>query len=176
MTGDILGTLRYMSPEQAAGKNTLLDHRTDIYSLGVTLYELLTLRPAFDGRDRQELLRQIADHDPRQPRRLNAAIPPDLETIVLKATAKEPHRRYATATELTDDLRRFLDDKPIHAKRPTLLERVSKWSRRHRNVVTSSIVVLVLAVVGQVLSRGVALLRLLAQRLEHDGLQVAGQG
>ncbi|MFQ5807491.1 MAG: protein kinase, partial [Phycisphaerae bacterium] len=148
MTGDVLGTVRYMSPEQALGKHLLLDHRTDIYSLGVTLYELLTLKPALDGRDRQELMRRIADEDPRLPRRLNDAIPADLETIVLKATAKEPERRYATAKNLAEDLQRFLLDKPIQAKRPTLLERASKWSRRHRHLVASAVVVLVLAVVG----------------------------
>jgi serine/threonine-protein kinase len=75
LTGDLLGTLRYMSPEQALAKRVLVDHRTDIYSLGATLYELLTLQPAFDGPDRQEILRKIAFDDPRQPRRLNKAIP-----------------------------------------------------------------------------------------------------
>ena len=121
LTGDLLGTLRYMSPEQALGRRELVDHRTDIYSLGVTLYELLTLQPAFGGRDRQELLRQIAHEEPAPPRRLNPAIPRDLETIVLKAMAKEPESRYATAQELADDLRRFLEHKPIQARRPTLL-------------------------------------------------------
>ena len=148
MTGEVLGTVRYMSPEQAAGKHLLLDHRSDIYSLGVTLYELLTLRPAFDGRDRHELLGKIAEQDPRLPRRLNAAIPADLETIVLKATTKEPHGRYASAGELGADLERFLDDKPILAKRPTLRERAAKWSRRHRHLVASVSGVLVLAVIG----------------------------
>src|SRR5262249_26136802 len=87
MTGELLGTLRYMSPEQALGKRTLVDHRTDIYSLGVTLYELLTLRPAFDGSDRQELLQQITQADPVPPRLLDKGIPVELETIVLKAIA-----------------------------------------------------------------------------------------
>src|SRR5206468_2968600 len=107
-TGDVLGTLRYMSPEQALARRVVIDHRTDIYSLGVTLYELLTLRPAFDGRDRQELLRQLAHEEPPAPRRLDPAIPRDLETIVLKAMSKEVAGRYATAQELADDLRRFL--------------------------------------------------------------------
>ena len=97
MTGDVIGTLRYMSPEQALARRGVVDHRTDIYSLGVTLYELLALRPAFDGRDRQELLRQITLEEPRPPRSFNPAVPADLETIVLKAMAKEPSRRYATA-------------------------------------------------------------------------------
>src|SRR5437870_7948492 len=85
MTGDLVGTLRYMSPEQALAKRVIVDHRTDIYSLGATLYELLTLEPAFSGHDRQELLRQIAFEEPKPPRRLNRAIPVELETVVLKA-------------------------------------------------------------------------------------------
>ncbi|MEX2138374.1 MAG: serine/threonine-protein kinase [Pirellulales bacterium] len=90
MTGDLLGTLRYMSPEQADGKSAILDHRTDIYSLGVTLYEFLTLQPAFPVEDRQTLLKQIATEEPFAPRKLSASIPVDLETIILKAMAKEP--------------------------------------------------------------------------------------
>jgi serine/threonine protein kinase len=115
MTGDLVGTLRYMSPEQALAKRLLIDHRTDIYSLGVTLYELLTLEPAFSGRDREELLRQVAFEEPRTPRQRNKAIPRELETIVLKAMEKSPESRYATAQELADDLRRFLEDRPIQA-------------------------------------------------------------
>src|SRR6202011_909772 len=96
LTGDLLGTWRYMSPEQALAKHGLVDHRTDVYSLGVTLYELLTLQPAFTGRDREELLRQIEREEPCPPRRLNPAIPKELETIVQKAMAKEVAGRYAT--------------------------------------------------------------------------------
>ena len=138
MTGDILGTLRYMSPEQALAKRVLVDHRTDIYSLGVTLYELLTLQPAFPADDRHELLRQIAFEEPKPPRRVNKAIPAELETIVLKAMAKNPAERYATAQELADDLRRFLADEPIRARRPNVLQRMRKWSRRHRAIVTTA--------------------------------------
>jgi tetratricopeptide (TPR) repeat protein len=144
MTGDLVGTLRYMSPEQALAKRVPIDHRTDIYSLGVTLYELLTLEPVFPGRDRQELLRQIAFEEPRVPRRWNRNIPAELETIVLKAIAKNPAERYATAQELADDLRRFLEDKPIRAKRPTIVQRARKWARRHRPVVLAAAIVLVL--------------------------------
>jgi WD40 repeat protein len=146
MTGDLLGTLRYMSPEQALAKREAVDHRTDIYSLGVTLYELLTLRPAYDGRDGQEVLQQIAFEEPRSPRRRNKAIPAELETIIRKAIAKSPAERYATAREMADDLRRFLDDKPILAKRPTLLDWTRKWARRHQGVVATGIGGLIVAV------------------------------
>ena len=130
LTGDILGTLRYMSPEQALAKRVVIDGRTDIYSLGVTLYELLTLRPAVDGRDRQEILRRIAQEEPVPPRRLNPAVPRDLETIVLKAIAKEPSGRYATARELADELRRFLEGKPIQARQAGPWQRLVLWARR----------------------------------------------
>ena len=113
LTGDILGTLRYMSPEQALGNRREMDHRTDIYSLGVTLYELLALQPAFGGDDRKRLIRQLVEEEPPPPRSVNPAIPRDLETIVLKAMAKEPSQRYAVAREFADDLRRFLADEPI---------------------------------------------------------------
>jgi tetratricopeptide (TPR) repeat protein len=145
MTGDLVGTLRYMSPEQALAKRVPIDHRTDIYSLGVTLYELLTLEPAFGGQDRQELLRQIAFEEPKPPPRLNKAVPRELETIVGKAMEKNPADRYATAQDLADDLERFLKDEPIRARRPTLVQRARKWARRHRALVWSAAVVFLLA-------------------------------
>ena len=146
LTGDVLGTLRYMSPEQAMGRRTLVDHRTDIYSLGVTLYELLTLHPAIEGSDRQEILRRIAFDDPTNLRRHNPAVPRELETIVLKAMAKEPEGRYATAQELADDLTRFLENRPIRARRLTLAERAAKWARRHTAAVTATFAVLTIVV------------------------------
>jgi tetratricopeptide (TPR) repeat protein len=152
MTGDLLGTLRYMSPEQALAKRGYLDHRTDIYSLGATLYELVTLQPAFASWDRQELLHQIADLEPQPPRKLSNSIPRELETIILKAMSKEPPGRYQTVLELADDLRRFLERRPIRAKRPTGWERVMKWGRRHTTVVLSTMVLLALSVLGLALS------------------------
>jgi WD40 repeat protein/serine/threonine protein kinase len=148
LTGDLLGTLRYMSPEQALGMHGEVDQRSDIYSLGATLYELLALRPAFDGRNRHEVMRQIAFEEPRPLRRINRAVPADLETIVAKAMAKEPARRYAGAQALADDLRRFLENKPIRARRPGLLERARKLTRRHPGVVRTAAATLVLAVLG----------------------------
>jgi serine/threonine protein kinase/Flp pilus assembly protein TadD len=152
MTGDLLGTLRYMSPEQALAKHGLVDHRTDVYSLGATLYELLTLRPAVDGADKQEILRKIAFEEPKSPRSEDRTIPAELETITLKALAKEPAERYVTARDLACDLRRYLNDEPIRARRPTLLHKARKWSHRHRAVVltagAASFALLVLAIVA----------------------------
>ncbi len=146
-SGDLLGTLRYMSPEQASG-GRILDARTDIYSLGATLYETVAGRPAFDGRERQELIRRITCDEPTALRKLNPAIPRDLETIVGKAMAKEPERRYATAGELALDLRRFCEDRPILARRPTLAGRMTRWSRRHRRATAAAAVMLLAAAVG----------------------------
>jgi hypothetical protein len=148
LTGDLVGTLRYMSPEQALAKRVPIDHRTDVYSLGVTLYELLTLQPAVRGGDRQEVLQQIAFEEPMLPRRIQKTVPAELETIVLKAMEKNPADRYITARELADDLRRFLDGQPIRARRPTITQRLLSWSRRHRAVVVAAVVVLLVAVVG----------------------------
>lgn len=145
MSGDLLGTLRYMSPEQALGKRVVIDQRTDVYSLGVSLYEMLTLRPAYDGADRAELLRQISFESPAPLRKHDSTIPADLETIVLTAMAREPHRRYETAQELANDLQRFLDGKPIFARRPSRRERVVKWVSRNKPL-TVSLVLLLLAV------------------------------
>jgi serine/threonine protein kinase/Flp pilus assembly protein TadD len=152
VTGDLVGTLRYMSPEQALAQRVGVDHRTDLYSLGMTLYELMTLEPAFGSHDRGELLRQIAFEEPRRPQLKNTALPTDLETIVLKAIEKNPNERYTTAQELADDLERFLGDKPIRARRPSLLDRAAKLARRHRTAVWSAgislAVLLLMAVAG----------------------------
>lgn len=136
MTGDLIGTLRYMSPEQALAKRVIVDHRTDIYSLGATLYELLTLRPPYEGNDRQELLRRIAFEEPRPLRRINPRIPAELETIVMKALEKNPVDRFGTAKGMAEDLRRYLENKPIRAKRPTLIQKARKLIQRHKSVVS----------------------------------------
>jgi serine/threonine protein kinase/predicted Zn-dependent protease len=151
MSGDLVGTLRYMSPEQALAKRVLLDQRTDIYSLGATLYELLTGEPVFTGHDRQELLRQIAFEEPKPLRRHKKAIPAELETIVLKALEKNPADRYATAKELAEELERFVKDEPIKAQRPRLAQRMGRWCRKHKGLVTgASVLVLAVLLVGGV--------------------------
>jgi tetratricopeptide (TPR) repeat protein len=151
-SGDVVGTLRYMSPEQALSRRGLLDHRCDVYSLGATLYEALTLRPPYPGEDREGLLLQLALADPPPPRGLNPAVPAELETVVLKAMAAAPEARYATAQELADDLRRFLEDRPVRARRPGLRERAAKWARRHRPVVAAAATVVALAAVALAVS------------------------
>lgn len=131
MTGDFLGTLRYMAPEQALGNQALIDHRIDIYSLGATLYELLTLQPAIRGDDRSRMLKQFAESVPTAPRKIDRSIPVELETIVGKAMENTPSDRYASAAELAADLRRFLAHEPIVAKRSTLTGLTVKWIRRY---------------------------------------------
>ncbi len=127
-TGDIVGTLRYMAPERFNGES---DARSDLYSLGLTLYELLTLRPAFDETDRNKLIQQVIHEEPPRLRKLNPAVPRDLETIVLKAIARDPAQRYQSPTELADDLKRFVEDRPIRARRASVRERLWRWCRRN---------------------------------------------
>lgn len=154
VTGDWVGTLRYMSPEQAYAKRVVVDHRTDIYSLGVTLYELLTLHPLFERARGTELMRKIAFEDPRPPRRINKRIPVELETIVLKAMSKSPDQRYQTARELADDLRRFDNNEPIRARPPGPLDYAKKWSSRHKPLVGSIAVGLIICFLAAIVSSG----------------------
>jgi serine/threonine protein kinase/Tfp pilus assembly protein PilF len=158
MTGDLVGTLRYMAPEQALGNRAVVDHRADTYSLGATMYELLTFEPAFDGADRGRLLRQIAEEEPRAPRKIDRRIPAELETITLKAMAKAPEDRYQSAQRLADDLRAFLEDRPITAKPPSLVGRAAKWSRRHRGLIASMAAILVVLTIGSLVSSALLLL------------------
>jgi WD40 repeat protein/serine/threonine protein kinase len=127
-SGDIVGTLRFMAPERFDGRT---DARGDIYSLGLTLYELLTLRAAYGDSDGRKLIQRVLHEEPDPPRRINPSVPRDLETIVLKATAREPARRYQTAAAFADDLQRFLDDKPVRARPVGSLERLGRWCKRN---------------------------------------------
>ncbi len=134
-TGDLVGTLRYMSPEQAAG--TPIDERSDVYGLGVTLYELLVGQCAFPEDDRQILLRQVMYDEPPRPRKFNPRIPLDLETIVLKSITKNREDRYRSAGEMADDLHRFISGRPILARRLTLSERAIRWTHRRQKLVAT---------------------------------------
>jgi serine/threonine protein kinase/WD40 repeat protein len=145
-TGDLAGTLRYMAPERF---QRWCDPRSDLYSLGLTLYELLTLRPAFDAPDRSRLLRAIIEDTPPRPRRVVHEVPRALETIVLKLTEKEPGHRYPSAEALADDLTRYLDGRPIKAKRLNPARRLLSWARRHKTQATALVLVL-FTVVGAV--------------------------
>ncbi len=126
--GDIVGTLRYMAPERFRG---CADRRSDVYGLGLTLYEMLTLQSPFGAGDRARLTERILQSEPPRPRRVDPRIPRDLETIVLKAIAKEPGRRYDNASALADDLRRFLADRPIRARRTPPWEHSWRFCRRN---------------------------------------------
>jgi serine/threonine protein kinase len=138
--GEVLGTPAYMSPEQARGESHRVDARSDVYSLGVVLYELLTGERPFRG-NRRMLLLQVLQDEPRPPRQLNDHIPRDLETICLKAMAKMPGRRYASAQEMSDDLARFSNGEPIRARPIGPAERLWRWCRR--NPVPASLLVAV---------------------------------
>lgn len=142
-SGDLLGTLRYMSPEQTTGQRTLLDHRTDIYSLGATFYELLTLEPVFSAENRQSLLYQVLHQEPRLPRSIVRSIPVELETIVLKTLNKNPVDRYTSAADLAADIRRYLNHQPILARKPTPIDHLRKWARRHPAYVGAALITLV---------------------------------
>jgi serine/threonine protein kinase len=149
-TGDVLGTMRYMSPEQALGRGALIDQRTDVYSLGITMYELATLHHPADEVSDIQIYFNRDRQGPKPLRHWNRHIPRDLQTIVLKCVAEFPHERYNSAKELADDLRRFLEGRPIEASPPSLLERASKWARRRRGVVYATAAVLLVAVVGAI--------------------------
>jgi hypothetical protein len=130
-TGDVVGTLRYMAPERFRSEG---DERADVYGLGLTLYELLVLRPAFESPDRLRLIDRIKNEEPTRPRAVDPRIPRDLETIVLKAMHKEALRRYPSAEEMAEDLRRFTAGEPIGARPVGTAERVVRWCRRKPGV------------------------------------------
>jgi WD40 repeat protein/serine/threonine protein kinase len=153
-TGDILGTLRYMAPERFRGEG---DARADIYALGLTLYELLTLRPALDSPDRLELIERIKSEEPPRPRSLDGRIPRDLETIVLKAIEKDARQRYQSAEALAEDLRRFLADEPIQARRSSAAERYWRWSRRNPIIAVMGGLLTIVLILGTIVSTYFAL-------------------
>ncbi len=130
-TGEFMGTPFYMSPEQAMSKRMGLDHRSDVFSLGATLYETLTLVRAFDGDTSQQVFHKIVTEEPPDPQKLRSRIPRDLAVICGKCLEKSPDRRYSSMAELATDLRRYLNHAPILARPPSPLARAAKWCRRH---------------------------------------------
>jgi len=164
-TGDILGTIRYMAPERFRGQ---CDGRADVYALGLTLYELLTLEPAFRSTDRMELIEQIRRDEPSSPRSVDRRVPRDLETIVLKAIDKDPRRRYQSADELGEDLERFLADEPVRARRIWLAERLGRWVRRNPAVAALTAAVFVAMAAGTAASTWQATR---ARKAEHTALK-----
>jgi WD40 repeat protein/serine/threonine protein kinase len=171
-TGDLVGTLRYMAPERFRGE---CDARADVYALGLTLYELLVLRPAFDGEDRLHLVDQIGRQEPPRLRVIDPRIPRDLETILMKAIEKEPRRRYPSAEALAGDLRRFLADEPIQARRIGPLERLGRWGRRNPLVAGLSAAVVVVAALGFVCVLGQMQLAQANERQAHEHAAKAEQ-
>jgi WD40 repeat protein len=157
-TGDVVGTLRYMAPEVFNGQH---DPRSEVCALGLTLYELLALKPAFDESDRHRLIRQVTTAEPPRLDRLNPAIPRDVVTIVHKAIDRDPARRYATAAEMAQDLERFLRDEPVQARRASRVERLVRWARHHPGVAAS------LAVIGLLLVGAVVASTLAAWKFER---------
>jgi len=132
VTGEMLGTPAYMSPEQITGRRGEITHQTDVYSLGVTLYELLARRRPFEGATREQVIARICTDEPKSPRKHNPALPIDLETICLRAIEKDRRRRYTTAGAMAADLRRYAEDRPIVSRRVGPIEKGLKWIRRHR--------------------------------------------
>jgi WD40 repeat protein/serine/threonine protein kinase len=148
-TGDIVGTLRYMAPERFNGQG---DVRSDVYSLGLTLYELLALRPAFGESNRNKLVKQVMHDEPARPRKVNPAVPRDLETVVLKAIARDPAHRYQTPADMADDLKRFVDDRPVQARRVSEAERFLRWCRRNPALAAASALTLAMLCAVAILS------------------------
>lgn len=164
-TGEMVGTLRYLAPERLKGVH---DIRGDIYGLGLTLYELLTLRKPFPSGHKAEMTRQILDTELDRPRQVDAHIPLDLETIVLRAIAKDPDDRYQTPDALFEDLRLFLDDRPINSRRVGVLERSWRWCRRNPAVasLTACVATLVIATITILLMSNAEIRRESAQKVQ----------
>lgn len=155
-TGHLLGTVRYMSPEQSRGERSLVDQQSDIYSLGITLYELVTGQAAFSGNP-IEILDQVKETDPLRPRKLNPAIPRDLENIILKCCSKSRNDRYATARQVAQDLQRFLAGETTIARRPSLTERALRWTTKRRRTMTAIVSVVAIFLVASVVTTGIVL-------------------
>ena len=166
LSGDVVGTLRYMGPERFRGWSGA---ESDVYALGATLYELLTLRPLFITTDRAALIREILHDGPIAPRRVDPRIPLDLETIVLKAIEKDPAHRYAGAAALRDDLLRFIEGRPVVARRTPLSERAWLWCRRNRTVASLATAIVLILLAAAVTSS------VMAVRLKESAESLKGE-
>jgi tetratricopeptide (TPR) repeat protein len=153
--GQVLGTPAYMAPEQAEGRLDLVDRCSDVYGLGAVLYELLTGVPPFDGTDTPAVLKRVVQEPPRPPRQRVPAVPPALEAVCLKALAKPPGQRYASARELAQEVGRFLADEPVAAYPEPLAQRLGRWGRRHRTAVAGAGALLLTAVAALAVGLGV---------------------
>jgi DNA-binding beta-propeller fold protein YncE len=174
MAGDLVGTPAYMSPEQAGGDGEEVDGRTDVYSLGASLYEALTLRPPYRGASPVEVAAAVTSRDPTAPRRLDPRIPRDLETIVLKAMEREPARRYPSAGDLADDLRRFAEGRTIRARRIGVAGRLWRLSRRHSVAASLAAATLLLAGTAAVLDARISAAEAADRRGEYLDICVQG--
>ena len=168
-TGDILGTIRYMSPERFKGQ---CDNRADVYSLGLTLYEMLVLKPAFESPDRLKLIDIVTKTEVSAPRSIDSRVPRDLETIVLKACDKDPKRRYQSADEMADDIQRFVNDEPILARRASPTERIARWSRRNPWLATAISV----SAAALIAITGISVVAAQTQATLNEQLEDANQG
>ena len=175
VAGEVLGTLRYMSPEQISGDVSALDTRSDVYALGVILYEVLAERPPYelDRKSFAEAARIIQDAEPTRLSSAARPIPADVETIVAKALEKEKERRYSSAAELAEDIRRFLRDEPIAARPPTTAYQVRKFARRHKAIVGGVVASVVVLVIGVVATSWQAVRALRAERVAEARAQEA---
>ena len=155
VTGAVMGTPAYMPPEQAQGKLELIDHQSDVYSLGATMYAILSRKTPFQAETAMDILMKVCNEEPVPPRKHNAEIPPDVETIILKAMQKKKEDRYASSQALADDLKRFISNEEIEATRPGFMTHVLRRAKRNKSAVVALVVVVVaLGVVGAVVMKG----------------------
>ena len=167
---DLVGTLRYMAPERFRGVS---DRRGDLYALGATLYELLTFRHAFEGKDQLELIHRIENDPPVPPRQLDRKIPRDLETIVLKALAKDPNHRFASAQELAAELRRFVENRPIHSRPIPYYQQFWRWCKRNPWLATANVTAAALTTILAIVSTVAAFIyRDRNQQAVRDNLRI----
>ncbi len=173
MAGSVLGTPQFMSPEQAEGRLDELGPTTDVYALGATLYQVLTGQPSMTGSNIGDLLRRVLQGDITPPRKLKRDIPKDLEAVCLKAMARQPEDRYRSAKALADDVERWLADEPVTAMREPTLDRLRRWGRRHKTVVTTASALVLAGLLA--LAAFATVLRAKNEELEETNLALDAQ-